>query len=217
MTNKEILQAHIAMVDFIADISGPNYEVVLHDVSKPEASVIAIRNGHITGREIGSPLTDLALKVLKQKDYLGTDFITNYDGYSDQGKKFLSSTYFIKNDSGELVGMICVNNDISCISDLNESYKLLMERFNYVEKEPNNSPYKESFDTSLVDVANSIISKTINNLNVPPNRMTIDEKVRIVHELNEEGVFLLKGAVSEVAEQLNISETTVYRYLNKDS
>jgi predicted transcriptional regulator YheO len=79
MQHNEIMK-YLSMVNFIADICGPKYEVVLHDLSKPEKSVIAIRNNHISGRDIGSPITDLALKILKQREYDKTEFITNYKG-----------------------------------------------------------------------------------------------------------------------------------------
>ena len=92
MSNQEILNFYIPIINFIADICGPEYEVVLHDITKPEASVIAIRNGYITGREVGSPLTDLALKILKQKDYVNKDFITNYNGIGPKKEIFSSST-----------------------------------------------------------------------------------------------------------------------------
>lgn len=215
MTNSEILKLYIPLVNFMADICGPNYEVVLHDISEPESSVIAIRNNYITGRKIGSPMTDLALKILKQRDYIEKDFITNYDGYGENGKIFLSSTYFIKDKNLDLIGMICVNNDISDIQKLNNSYEIIMKRFNYIKENKEEMKYKESIENPLISTANSIIIKTIKNIDIPPERMSIDEKVNIVQELNNKGVFLLKGAVADVAKQLQISETTVYRYLNK--
>lgn len=215
MENSEILKSYIPMVDFIADVCGPNFEVLLHDVSKPESSVIAIRNGHITGRKIGSPMTDLALKVLKQKDYLERDFITNYDGYGEDGKIFLSSTYYIKNSKQELIGLICVNNDIADIKELKRVYEMMMKRFEYRKENEAEIDYKENIEVPLTSIAHSIISKTIESINVPPERMSIKEKVNIVQELNDKGVFLLKGAIADVAKQLQISETTVYRYLNK--
>lgn len=215
MENSEILKSYIPMVDFIADVCGPNFEVLLHDVSKPESSVIAIRNGHITGRKIGSPMTDLALKVLKQKDYLERDFITNYDGYGEDGKIFLSSTYYIKNSKQELIGLICVNNDIADIKELKRVYEMMMKRFEYRKENEAEIDYKENIEVPLTSIAHSIISKTIESINVPPERMSIKEKVNIVQELDDKGVFLLKGAIANVAKQLQISETTVYRYLNK--
>lgn len=214
MSNREILNRYIPIIDFIADICGTEYEVVLHDITTPEASVIAIKNGHITGREIGSPITDLALKILKQKNYVNKNFITNYNGIGPKNEIFLSSTYFIKNDDEELIGLICVNNDLAAINNFKSSFENLMKRFEY-NRDEENSKYEENIDNPLISVANSIINKTINSMNIPASRMSIEEKIEIVQQLNNEGIFLLKGAVTDIAKLLDISETTVYRYLNK--
>ncbi|RKO19478.1 hypothetical protein D7Z96_20445 [Pseudarthrobacter phenanthrenivorans] len=45
--------------------------------------------------------------------------------------------------------------------------------------------------------------------------MTPDEKIAAVRELERAGVFLLKGAVAQVAEDLHVSEPTVYRYVKQ--
>ena len=43
--------------------------------------------------------------------------------------------------------------------------------------------------------------------------MTPEEKIEIVRQLESKGVLMLKGAVSEVAEKLLVSEATLYRYI----
>ena len=43
--------------------------------------------------------------------------------------------------------------------------------------------------------------------------MTVGEKQYAIKLLNDEGIFVLKGSVAEVARRLNVSEPTVYRYL----
>jgi predicted transcriptional regulator YheO len=43
------LKSYIHLVNFIADFLGPSYEVVLHDVRNINNSIIAIKNGHISG------------------------------------------------------------------------------------------------------------------------------------------------------------------------
>ena len=45
--------------------------------------------------------------------------------------------------------------------------------------------------------------------------MTIEEKKQVVATLQGKGAFLLKGAVGEVAQALDVSEQTVYRYLKE--
>ena len=48
---------------------------------------------------------------------------------------------------------------------------------------------------------------------VPVDRLNQEEKIEIVRDLEGKGVFMLKGAVSEVAEKLGVSEATLYRYI----
>jgi predicted transcriptional regulator YheO len=38
------------------------------------------------------------------------------------------------------------------------------------------------------------------------------QKVRVVHDLERRGIFLIKGAVDEVARLLGVSRYTVYNY-----
>lgn len=212
MKDQEILKKYIPMVDFIADICGSNYEVVLHDVSQPETSVIAIRNNENSGRNIGSPMTDLAIQIMESGKYKENDYIANYRGVGN-GKEFLSSTYFIKNGD-RLIGMLCINNDFSSIENLKESLQAFLNHL------PKKSPaadegYHENLGSPVVSLVYSIIEKTINELHVSPKRMSMDEKIQVVHKLNDQGILMLKGAVSEIAKQMNISEPTVYRYLNR--
>ena len=50
----------------IAKTFGSRCEVVLHDLRQLEKSVVAIEHGYITGRKIGSSITDLGLRVFKK-------------------------------------------------------------------------------------------------------------------------------------------------------
>ncbi|MCG0276528.1 MAG: PAS domain-containing protein [Thermosediminibacteraceae bacterium] len=212
-----ILKNFIPLVDFIAGITGPFCEVVLHDVTNVESSIVAIKNNHISGRQVGGPLTDLGLKLLKEKAYLEKDYLLNYPGRTKDGKVLRSSTFFIKDENGDIVGMLCVNIDLSgayatkrfvedFIMGINEDSK---------EQSENNKALPENLTLSLEDLMHSIIEQTVAEVNVPPERMSPEEKMWIVHKLSEKGVFLLKGAVAEVAKCLKTSENTIYRYLNK--
>ena len=61
MSNRAQLERYIPMVTFISEICGKNYEVILHDVSDPENSVISIFNGHLSGRKVASGTSLLIL------------------------------------------------------------------------------------------------------------------------------------------------------------
>jgi len=221
LSNEHPLSPYIPLVDFIAGIVGPYCEVVLHDIANVEKSIIAIKNGHISGRKQGGPLTDLGLKLLKEKAYEKTHYLMNYSSKNKDGKPLRSSTYFIKDNSDKLIGMLCINIEL----DAPLQAKKFIESFikgNYNhdadtpsrEKEPEEF-HPENLTTSIDELMFIIIENTINNLALPPERLSPDEKQDVIKELNDKGVFLLKGAIAEVAEHLKVSENTVYRYLNK--
>ena len=65
------------------------------------------------------------------------------------------------------------------------------------------------------DVVELLIGKVLNKFTIPVERMSQDEKIQVVRELNELGLFLFKGGVSELAKKLKVSDATVYRYLHK--
>ena len=51
MAKSNYLRQFIPMVDALGETFGKHCEVVLHDLSTPETSIIAIANGHVTGRQ----------------------------------------------------------------------------------------------------------------------------------------------------------------------
>ena len=60
-----ILNSYRDLVCGLEDYLGIGYEIVLHSLESMEHSVIAIANGHYTNRHEGSPITDLALDMLR--------------------------------------------------------------------------------------------------------------------------------------------------------
>lgn len=56
-----LLQQYMKLTEFLGLTLGPDYEVALHDLTNKDRSIIAIANNHISGREIGAPLTNMAL------------------------------------------------------------------------------------------------------------------------------------------------------------
>ena len=48
-----------------------------------------------------------------------------------------------------------------------------------------------------------------------PERFTQSERLRVLTQLNERGIFLIKGSIPTVAQILGCSESSLYRYLAK--
>ena len=101
-----LLQQYIKVTEFLGLTLGPDYEVALHDMTDKNRSIIAIANNHISGRDVGAPLTNVALKILMDKSYETQDYRLHYCGMSAKGKVLRSSTMFIK-QNGKLIGMLC--------------------------------------------------------------------------------------------------------------
>lgn len=211
MTDNEMLQVYVNLVPFLSEVLGAGTEIVVHNVSCPEHSLVAIGN-NISGRQLGNPLTDLAEDIYKRSAYSDADYLTNYDGYS-KGRNFLSSTYYIKN-RGKLIGLLCINKDMTAVNELNGSLHSLLEKFNLLA--PSNSEIQEELENPVTDIMRSRIADTIAQSGIAPSRMSRAEKIRVVHQLNDNGVMMLRGAVAEIAKQLQVSIPSVYRYLNTE-
>lgn len=211
MTDQEILGSYLPMVRFLAHLCGPSCEVLLHDVSDSENSVVAIENGFLSGREVGAPMTDLALKVMETEDYRRQDFLADYVS-TGNGKDFVSSTYFIKNGD-RLIGLLCVNRDMSVVSELDTVLRQLKQQYNLTVPVQD---AKETLDLPVSQMLRDLVADAVREYGILPRRLSIEERVSIVHKLAEQGVLGMKGAVSEIARQLQVSEPTVYRYISRE-
>lgn len=216
-----VLNYYIKLVEFLGITLGPDYEIALHDVRNAQNSVIAIANGHITGRGLGSPLSGKIMEAIKNKEYLEKDFVTNYTTISNINNKLLrSSTLYIK-DNNELIGVLCINFDDSKYSDLSKQIMELchpheligIHNFEAVDKI---APSLESdvSHTSIEELARATMTSVLHGTNLPPERLKKNEKMEIVKALNDKGIFYLKDSVQIVAKLLRSSEATIYRYLN---
>jgi predicted transcriptional regulator YheO len=208
LTSEEKIHSFLPLVDFFAEISGPNSEVVLHDVRNKEHSLVAIRNGGISGREVGSPMSMFAMSVLRKGTRGGEAFITNYLGGMDGSGKFLkSSTFFIRDDDGEIIGMLGINTDLSNIVEVHRILGQILAVDEIAVSEVDEK------GGSIRETVLGVVDRVIEGYGADPSRMTTEEKKEAVDTLNQKGVFLLKGIVAEVASRLDVSEQTIYRYL----
>lgn len=221
-----LLQHYVKLTEFLGLALGPDYEVALHDMTDKNRSIIAIANNHVSGREIGAPLTNVALSILRDKSYETSDYRLHYYGVSINGKDLRSNTMFIK-QNGRLIGMLCINFDDSRYRELSNKLMGLCHPDMFAEDvvlhpaaESNTaaSPTKlapEKFRNSTEAVAVDAINRELEHLGVTADRLTSEERLKIIGALESNGIFLLKGAVKDVAVGLHCSQASVYRYLSQ--
>jgi predicted transcriptional regulator YheO len=208
------LNKYKIFAEFLAEVMGEHCEIVLHDVQDFENSIVAIENNHISGREVGDSLTDLALNILKDEENLECNYLANYTGKTYDGKELRSSTYFIRDDKEKVIGMLCINIDLSRYIEARNLLNTMIGERNDIEENNNDKNFAENFTSSIEELIDSMIENSIGSKSIPPNRMTAEEKKDITKKLDKRGVFLLKNSVSKVAKKLQTSEATIYRYLN---
>ena len=233
---------YLPLMEFLAELLGPRTEVVLHDTSDLSRSIVALTNGHVSGRSVGGPATDLVLKVLQNHEHDDRDHLTNYLAQSSAGGTFRSSTFFVRDAAGAVVGMLCVNIDDEPLVRARELLEAMTATTGALKGERAGADGRddagdgatdrgagaggaprpatpaavaERLSTSVDELTLEGVARIVHAQGVDPQRMTPDEKVVAVRELYRAGVFLLKGAVARAADALRVSEPTVYRYLKQ--
>ena len=215
MHMNETVRGFLPMVDFLEQVLGKNSEIVLHDFSDPDHAIVDIRNGMVSGRTVGGPATDLALKIMNDGKYRDLPFITGYEGRGAGGKTLESSTFFIR-EGDEIVGMLCVNTDLSAIRKIGALAEQLASCFDAtpVRTEPSHFEV-ESLSESTQDLIDRNIGELLARRGLDVDTLNQNDRVDIIRQLNQNGVFMLKGAVASAAKAMGISEPSVYRYLQK--
>lgn len=194
----------------IAEHFGKQCEVVLHDYQKDfSSSIVAIANGELTGRSIGQGGTKIGLRIMQgdQKE----DGLFHYRTQTKQGKLLNSSTIYLKNDAGEVIGSLCINYDMTDLMNLKSAINHVMEPMEIAPE-----PYSPIVFSDVEDMLIALIKESIDLVGVPVSVMTRAQKREGIQYLNQRGAFKIKNSTNVVAEYYNISRFTVYNYLSDD-
>jgi predicted transcriptional regulator YheO len=184
---------------------GEEVELVLHELSHPQDSVVAIA-GDVTGRKIGAPLTDLYQRMLLRGEV--RDCI-NYPTSTADGRRLRSSTIFIRDENGIPIGCLCINFDIT---------KWLVAKHltaSYCQTESLGNEIGETFTGDVGTMLDWNVEEAIEQETIPVALMKKKDKLRVVRRLDTLGVFQIRGAVANVAAVLDVSRYTIYNYLNE--
>lgn len=211
--NNKYLIPYYPLVDFLADFMGNHTEVVLHDFTDLEHSVVKIRNGYISGRKEGDPTTDLAMKKLNRKG--NEPYICNYKSRSKEKKLLKSGSFYICDEEGCIVGMLCINSNVENLMAAQEFFNSFLGDIAPKVEKGSADDLSENLGQSINEIIDASISRALAQFGKNSENLTAMEREKAVMIMNEEGVFLLKGAVPKAAAALGIAESSLYRYLKK--
>ncbi len=204
--NAPIFNMAIRTADMLVKMFGPRCEVAVHDFTDLKKSLIHLA-GNVTGREIGSPSTDLVLNELT-KPVPDIKDIPNYKTRLLNGTTMKSSTVFLRDHENKVIGAICINYDISMMIQYETEIR---DFISFTETEEKS----ENFYSTVQEVIQDMVDQVLSGFKKAPSMLTLEEKIECVRLLQEKGAFLIKGSTDYLASVLGVSKFTIYNYLQK--
>ncbi|WP_321792715.1 transcriptional regulator [Burkholderia pyrrocinia] len=214
---QKIIDVLSAVLEGLGSTISPNTEIILHDIRNPAHSTHAIVNGHVTGRQVGDPIIaapvdDQGLDLL-YRDQAPTNGISasigSYESHTRDGRRLKSATVLFRNRQGKAFASVCTNTDLSEYQAMYESLqKLLGINKRLAAEKPESRP-------TIDEMIEEMVSEAVNKVGKPVTKMDKTEKLAIVMELLNRGVFVIKGSVERVAKSLAVSRFTIYNYLDE--
>ncbi len=188
----------------IAIMFGPNCETLVHDMTRPGHPILFICNGTVTGREVGSTadifgdIGDYDESVYKNKDYI------NQLVLSREGRMFKSTTFNVRGEGYHFA--LGINMDIT---DMVRAGQMMNEM----------TATSGDLQKTLMQDARSqleeLLRECISAVGKEPENMKKTDRMRIIRMLYERRAFTYQKAVAIVAERLDVSRYTVYKYMHE--
>ncbi|MNM39807.1 YheO-like PAS domain protein [compost metagenome] len=204
-----------AAIQALGSVAARNMEILLHDLDHPEHSVVAIVNGHLSGRSVGSPILaapeqDQGFKALLQASteqrgcapVVLPDYPTTL-----KGRTLRSATAIFRDSSGQPFASLCVNTDVTGL----DAAMNFLQQFQPLGAAPVATHTSDSGDMELL--MSDIIANALQRSG--QGRMNKQAKVEAVRVMQERGLFIVKGGVEKAAAALGVTRYTVYNYLEQ--
>ena len=193
----------------IAQQFGSNCEVVVHDLDSNdvEHSIVAIENGHVSGRRVGDGPSHIVLEALRG-DCARLEDRLAYLTRSDDGKILKSSTIYIRDDDGRAIGVFAINYDITLMLAMEDALKGFTAT-QVPEREP------EHISRNVADLLDELIEQSVKLVGKPVPLMNKEDKVKAIQFLNDTGAFLITKSGDKVCKFFGISKYTLYSYIDE--
>ena len=217
---QEMLQMLSAAVRAIGSVAPGNTEIVLHDLRNPEFSITEIANAHVTGRKKGDSVLaglrkDKAFITALEGSQERVTLLPDYETFSRDGSPLRSSTAIYRCRDARPFAALCVNVDNKGIA---QALNLLQTLAGVTL--PPIAPAAEARNAeqpqdSIEDLMNEIINNAT-GLNPGSGRADAKKaKMMAVQQMQERGIFLMKGGVEKAADALGVTRYTIYNYLDE--
>lgn len=190
----------------ISEQFGSRCEVVLHDLTKDYNHTIVAIEGNVTNRSVGGSGSNLGLPVLAGRKKDGDQY--NYITQIKDGRTLRSSSTYLRDDNGNVIGALCINYDIS---DLMIAESIIKDVTLYPTSEKEVEP--EVFANNVAEILDHLTVQCQEYIGKPSSEMTKEDKINAIGFFDSKGAFLISKAGEHIREYLMISKYTLYNYL----
>ena len=125
------------------------------------------------------------------------------------GRILKSSTLYIRDETGMIHYMFCINFDITRLIGFEQSIHSLIQDD---RSDPAQQP--EPIVTNVNDLLDTLIQQSVALVGKPAALMNKDEKIRAIQFLNNAGAFLVTKSGDKVSQYFGISKFTLYSYID---
>ncbi len=209
MKTNKIFERYVQIANLFGQLFQNVLEVVVHDFKDLDHSIIHIVNGQISGRKIGDSASELGIRRLLEQEGI-PDALVNYINQNNRGKKLKSASMAIRDDKGKMIGAFCCNFDVSQF----EQFQRFLEFFTACE--PNTMvglhDINETNRTNEEEIEEDIKTYLVQS-GLISNQLTYKDKQAIVDHLYRQGCFKKRGAISSIANSLQLTRQCIYKYL----
>lgn len=223
--NKTVEQ-YVTLCDFLGEMFGAHTEIALHDLSDPGHSLVKLVHPKVSGRREGAPVANFAVDMVQEADENLSDFISGFASRSIDNRILYSGMFFIREES-KVVGLLCINRDITSFRKLEDAVDYLMDAYipgsSHDKHIRGLGAARSDLDATAIDrtvgsvsdAVETAVNEACASIGCELSDVSPDDRLRIFQILDSNGIFMLKGAVGDVARLFGISEPTVYRGLRR--
>lgn len=184
----------------VSQMFGSACETVIHDLDDRGHSLVAINNGHVTNRKVGDNLLILGHREVDDF-FLGNDLI-NCEGKTKDGRLLKASTFHLKGESYHYA--FGINYDFTHLSLARAALEDLTAVGQNIE---------DAIASSTTDLLESIFADCLKAIGKPVAMFTREDRRKMFELLSAKGAFNFQRSIPIIADKLNISRHTIYKYL----
>lgn len=190
---------HRPIAQAIAALLHPHAEVVIHDLKTDR--IVDIWNAFSHRKAGDESLLGDDIEMQLDRDLFGP-----YDKAGPDGARLKSITAALRDASGERIGILCINLDVSLFD---QAAKLLAAFTKVAEPRP-----EAMFRQDWREHINLTIRAFLESRRKALKALDREERIELIAELDAAGLFEARNAAPHVASAMEISRATVYALLN---